>query len=139
MDLVGLPLKGLFDFCQGYGLKSLITKKDLSLVSIHTMILTFVKIFEERLDLKKTGALENRLSYAAFELALIDIANRIYGGKPFCNTYQTVESRLDKLISKLILAYEEDKEIQGCEMLNNLRYVLIYIKIVDGKLESFNR
>ena len=71
------------------------------------------------MDMKKCEGLEDRLSYSAFETLLVDVANKIYGEKPFSNIYQTVESRLEKLLSKLVLAFEEnrvDKSVQGLSL-----------------------
>ncbi|KAG2378802.1 hypothetical protein C9374_007950 [Naegleria lovaniensis] len=105
--LHGLNIKDLLDLCQVYGLKSLITKGDL------------VIIFEQRMDMKKTESLEDRLSYSAFEQVLVDIANKIYGEKPFSNMYQTTESRLEKLLSKLVMAYDDhrlDRSTQGLSL-----------------------
>ncbi|KAL9656501.1 hypothetical protein ABK040_005265 [Willaertia magna] len=88
--IVGMNMAELIDFCQTYSIKSLITKKDL------------ITIFEKRTDLKKKGS-ENRLSFKAFEWTLLDIANRVYGDKPFSQIYQTIEARFDKLLTKINL------------------------------------
>jgi hypothetical protein len=98
-SMMGMNLNDFIQFCQNYGLKSLITKQDLTI------------IHEQRVDLEKKAQFEDRLSFVAFEKSLIDISNRVYANEPFNQKYQTIESRIQKLISKIFLSNHRENNI----------------------------